>query len=425
VVECEAAARSRGWCSALIGVLGPVLLDASDVTTTPSSAAQRRLLAALAVASPLPVRSERLADVLGLTPSGLRTAITRLRRALGEHVLVSTPGGYGLATEVDALAFGRLLDETPGDRAAAVRAALALWRGPALEEFAHEEWAAGVAARLHELHAAAVEEHAEGLLGRGQWCEAIALLRAHIARHPLRDRPRGQLMRSLAGDGRQAEALRALHDYWRLLDAEVSTAPSNEVRELGERIAAGWSPSAGAGPAVPAGSLRRAPLPAPLRVARHGAFVGRGPLVEELCASRRCGAWHTLIASGEPGTGKSRLLAELAVRIRRPGQAVALARGDADFLDAVVALIGRCGPVLLVLDDLHAFDVASLAILRRVVTAGVPGLVVLGAYRDTGLPADHPVHAMLAELRYEEGVRRLALDGRVELSRMVPAPSLR
>ena len=61
-----------------------------------ASASQRRLLAVLAVHAPHAVRAERLAAVLDLSPSGLRTSVTRLRRALGPDALVSTAGGYQL-----------------------------------------------------------------------------------------------------------------------------------------------------------------------------------------------------------------------------------------------------------------------------------------------------------------------------------------
>jgi len=46
------------------------------------------------------------------------------------------------------------------DRIGTLERALALWTGPALEEFAAEDWAEPEVARLAELHASAIEDHA-------------------------------------------------------------------------------------------------------------------------------------------------------------------------------------------------------------------------------------------------------------------------
>src|SRR5687767_3313338 len=80
------------------------------------------------------------ADARGDVRANVRTNVMRLRRALGsagEQLIVARAGGYLLAAEpdrVDALRFGRLLDEAaaaPDPAAERIRlaAALALWRG--------------------------------------------------------------------------------------------------------------------------------------------------------------------------------------------------------------------------------------------------------------------------------------------------------
>ena len=75
----------------VVRVLGPIqVLGATGGAIELASASQRRLLAVLAVHAPHAVRAERLAAVLDLSPSGLRTSVTRLRRALGADALVST-----------------------------------------------------------------------------------------------------------------------------------------------------------------------------------------------------------------------------------------------------------------------------------------------------------------------------------------------
>ena len=69
-------------------------------------------------------------------------------------------------------------------------------------------------------------------------------------------------------------------------------------------------------------------------------------------------------------------------------------------------------PVLLVLDDLHWAATPTLLLLRHVLAAltGERAMVV-GAYRDTELDRHHPFANVLADLRREEGVVRVALDG--------------
>ncbi|WP_220447683.1 AfsR/SARP family transcriptional regulator [Nonomuraea diastatica] len=88
----------------------------------------RALLAVLAMSAGRAVPVDRLANaVWGTDPRGdpranVRTNVKRLRRALGtsaDRLIVATPGGYLLSTEpdrVDALRFGRLLDEAAAAR---------------------------------------------------------------------------------------------------------------------------------------------------------------------------------------------------------------------------------------------------------------------------------------------------------------------
>ena len=69
-------------------------------------------------------------------------------------------------------------------------------------------------------------------------------------------------------------------------------------------------------------------------------------------------------------------------------------------------------PVCLVLDDLHWADGASVALLKHVVssTDGC-ALQVIVTFRDSDLSKDHPLGAVLADLRRFEGVERIALHG--------------
>jgi class 3 adenylate cyclase/tetratricopeptide (TPR) repeat protein len=108
-----------------------------------------------------------------------------------------------------------------------------------------------------------------------------------------------------------------------------------------------------------------------------------------------------------------RLLPALGIEVRA-------ANRDADterlvLMDAVVRLLesaGEVAPLVLVLDDLHWADQASLHLLRRVATAGAAAPVtVIGTYRDTDLSSGDALTALLADLHREPNVARVPLDG--------------
>ena len=73
-------------------------------------------------------------------------------------------------------------------------------------------------------------------------------------------------------------------------------------------------------------------------------------------------------------------------------------------------------PVVLVLDDLHWADKATLLLLLHVLRAGTAagttcGLLVLGTYRDTDIDRSHPLSGVLADLRRLPNVERRPVTG--------------
>jgi class 3 adenylate cyclase len=78
----------------------------------------------------------------------------------------------------------------------------------------------------------------------------------------------------------------------------------------------------------------------------------------------------------------------------------------------LLAAASREAPVLVILDDLHWADTASLQLLRHVVAATNPmDLVVVGTYRDTDLRRGDPLNHLLADLHREANVTRVELVG--------------
>jgi DNA-binding SARP family transcriptional activator/tetratricopeptide (TPR) repeat protein len=234
-------------------VLGPLQVIGKDNSLIDvPSAAQRRLVCLLLARAGSVVSADSLSDYLGLSSGALRTAISRLRRVLGSEFVVSTPPGYELrADTIDVQDFQRLLAlAATGDPVVARRSleeAIGLWRGEAFAEFAHEEWALPESRRLDELRTGAVEDLVGILLDSGEWSTAIAELEPLIAAHPFRDRPRGLLMRALAGSGRRTDALRAFQAYRTFLVEEIGTGPSAELVALDRAIASESAPVVGPG----------------------------------------------------------------------------------------------------------------------------------------------------------------------------------
>lgn len=218
---------------------------------------QRRILALLLAARPDVLSIDRLVDATwnGEPPAraehNVRTYISRLRSALGDALHFEQVGdGYRLEL-VDAAAdvdrFQQLLDGAERlreggsvvDGLAAVRRALALWQGRPFGEFADEEWARPLAARLEARHERADELHVELLLANGLTDDAIGYLDTLVTTHPLREQPRALLMRALYTAGRTTEALRSFQDFRNRLRDDVGLDPSKDLVELDRAIARG------------------------------------------------------------------------------------------------------------------------------------------------------------------------------------------
>ena len=324
---------------AFVRVLGPIqVVTTSGLALDLPSASQRRLLARLAVDAPRALRVDLLCDVLAVSPGALRTIVSRLRRGFGDTIVVASQGRYRLAAPVDAALFATLLSQAAADddRIGTLARALALWTGPAFEEFEAEAWAEPEVARLAELHASAVEDHAVELIVARRWAEAIAELKAHVSVHPLRDRPWGLLVQALGGAGRQADALAAFGEYRAYLAEWVGTEPSAGVRGIQQRIAAGWdgieeqgqpARSGSPQPAGPSSWRGNGWLPLQAELARGPALVGRARELELLAAeAAQVGGSgsRTVIVEGEAGIGKTTMLGAFARAVRDEGAAAVL-----------------------------------------------------------------------------------------------------
>jgi DNA-binding SARP family transcriptional activator len=175
--------------------------------------------------------------------------VSRLRKTLGDGIVLTRRPGYLLGVEreqVDVTRFERLVREgrevfatgDAGSAASCFGEALALWRGPALADFAYEPFAQAEIARLEELRLEAEEERIEAELALGHASQLVAELEPLIAAEPLRERRRSQHMRALYRSGRQADALSAYREARRTFADELGIEPGQELRELERAILA-------------------------------------------------------------------------------------------------------------------------------------------------------------------------------------------
>src|SRR5919202_5377379 len=227
--------------------LGPVEVVDDGETLPLGGQKQRAVLALLLLDAGRVVSTDRLIDALWseqpppTAGTSLQNFVSQLRKLLGAEVLVTKPPGYLLRARPDTDRVHELVAEaraaaSPEDRAAKLREALALWRGPPLAEFAFEAFAQPEIARLEELRLAVLEERLDADLEAGRHAEVVGELEALVEEHPLRERFREQLILALYRSGRQAEALEAFQRARAVLVDELGIDPSPRLQELHKAI---------------------------------------------------------------------------------------------------------------------------------------------------------------------------------------------
>jgi class 3 adenylate cyclase/tetratricopeptide (TPR) repeat protein len=218
------------------------------------------------------------------------------------------------------------------------------------------------------------------------------------------------------------------------------------------------------------------PLPAALDPGRSLPLVGRDTelgRLRDLWKAATVGNRRVVLVAGEPGVGKTRLVQELGRAVHADGAMVLLGRCDdavpaplrpvtelvdhalahgppaalADLteeqravldrlahrrvatagtdldpaletierheaVDALLTALAADAPVLVVFDDLHWADRASVLLLRHLaLERSTAPVLVVGTYRDTDLDRTHPLAEVLADLRRTAATERVLLRG--------------
>ena len=235
----------------------------------------RALLALLLLHPDEVVSFDRLVDELWgeHPPSSARQMVkgyvSDLRRdlATGDErtCIVTRAPGYVAEVDpaqLDAACFERLFSHGSNalasgrhqEAAEQLREALALWRGPALVEFAHEPFAQNAIARLEDLRLVALEQRLEADLELGRAAAFVGELEALVREQRFRERLRELLMLALYRSGRQAEALEIYRSTRAMWVDELGLEPGTAMQRL-EQMILRHDPSLDSTPAEPAAAV--------------------------------------------------------------------------------------------------------------------------------------------------------------------------
>jgi DNA-binding SARP family transcriptional activator len=239
------------------GILGPLRVTASGVPVAVSGRRQQQILAALLVSADRLVTPDGLVDCLwpvappATARAQVRNCAAGLRRTLvavglPPAALSRTHAGYVLRVEpwqVDAWGFEKRVRVARDCRAAgnvagqvaALRAAEALWRGPALAGLTDGPLVAE-AMRLEEWRVQVVEDRVDAELALGRHQRLLPELQVLGHRYPERDRIQAALLTALQRSGCPAESLAVYDRLSAVLAAEFGCEPSPALRRIREGI---------------------------------------------------------------------------------------------------------------------------------------------------------------------------------------------
>ncbi len=471
-------------------VLGPLRVSVDGRPVEIAGTKPRLVLLSLLMADGAVVSTDRLIEqVWGDKPPAkphvtLRSYISNLRKLIepdrtdgASRLLVTRSPGYQLDVDdidVDARRFAALIAETrasqaTGDTEAVLQHssdALALWRADDLVEL--DAFPIDVA-HLAQLRAEAMLANGQALLELGRPGEAVSTLTAQVAAHPADEALRRLQMLALYRSGRASDALTAAHDLRQHLGSQLGLDPSPPTIELEGRILAndpGLELSRAPRSAAPVAASDAEPVAAAIE-----SPPGRDEAFLAITAEMDDG--QVAVLTGEPGIGKTTLLAAAADASTSEGRRVVWgrchdggssrtlwpwvsllaqlterlddttlaevvgnrgrdlagivpeigdrlgieARSAADefvISDAVVRLVRSVAeqtPCTLIFEDLHWSDPTSAKLLNIATSALVDAPVkVLASWRDTE-PAHVEAETALAAVGRAAGRRRIELVG--------------
>ena len=253
----------------------------------------------------------------------LRQRIFRLKRTMGRDVVVGDTAirlADGLQHDLEDLDLGLQADPA--------HASGELLDGVLPDEGQDEvaAWLERLRRRWRDRRQQALARLAEAQAAAGRIANALVYAERLVNEAPEVEHGHRRLMRLHYLRGDRAAALAAYRRCEQWMRRELGVEPAAETRDLAALV------DDEAGPSPPT-----RPAPPPLALLRPPRMVGRDRVLAQVADAWLAG--RAVLVSGEPGIGKSRLLAELAAA--RSTDVVELRPGDADAPYAAAAQLIR------------------------------------------------------------------------------------
>ena len=337
-----------------IFLLGPiqVTLDGQLITGFKSNKV-RALLAYLAVEADKPHRRETLAGLLWPDWSerealgNLRYTLSDLRRAIDDRVaeppflIISRDSiQFNNASDywLDVTTFTQSL-ESKNASIEERKNALDLYRGSFLEGFslddspAFDGWTLLTRERLARQTLALLHSLADCYEERGNYEMVQSLAWRQLELEPWDEKAHQQLMRVMALTGQRSAALAQYESCKKLLDEELSVEPSEETRELYEKIRDGKIKAISPSPTVqsyqhpvtpPFLEVESPRVEIPLVVARESELEKMNRFLNQALG----GQGGVVFVTGEAGSGKTSLIQEFTRRAQETNDGLIVASGN-------------------------------------------------------------------------------------------------
>ncbi|HEX8919723.1 MAG TPA: AAA family ATPase, partial [Chloroflexota bacterium] len=326
-----------------VWVIGPFAVERDGV---PLEVArwQRRISGLFKLLVVSPRRRRTRDELLGLLwpdateeagGANLRLVVHRLRHALTAEGAVANEGPSPILVESGWVALNpAYIWETDLDRfsqlvtgetddIASLEEAVALHRGEALESEAYEDWATPYRDQVARQWRQACLRLAMLDRARGYSERAVEWLERLLEADPLDEEALRELLITLEALTRETEALRRFSRFKQLLADELDVPPDAETLAVAARVAEHLRQTEVAIPAAQGTSTPSiVPVVPSYPLSTTVSLIGRQQeceLISELLGTEAPDGPRVLLLAAEAGIGKTRMLAEAAVRARQEG----------------------------------------------------------------------------------------------------------
>lgn len=229
------------------------------------------------------------------------------------------------AAELERLVEAARLKNNPEEKMAALRKAIALYRGDLLPGF-DDLWVMNERFRMEDLYLSSLKLAVRTSIQLNLNDEATQFLRLAIAKEPLDESLQKMLIKQYLLISRPKRALEQFEEYAQILSSELSSSPNSELQTLADQarkelgrnsLQAGpktklkhWSSAS----QTTSDSCQASSIPLPVT-----RFFGRQKEIDGICDKLQKANDKLISILGPAGTGKTRLSIELAHQLKASG----------------------------------------------------------------------------------------------------------